>query len=92
MSKYNTESFKLYDNEHPEIYEGFRKFALKALAVRSNYSARAIFHALRWETMIDSGEEFKINDGWSPFYARKFMNESTRYEGFFRTRSQRREL
>ena len=90
MSKFNTESFKLYDNEHPEIYEGFRKFALKALAVRNNYSARAIFHALRWETLLDSGGDYKIPNGWSPFYARKFMKESPEHEGFFRTRGQRR--
>ena len=87
MSKFNEDSFKLFDNEHPEVYEGFKRFALKAMSVRSNYSARAIFHALRWETMIDSGEEFKINDGWSPFYADKFMSESPRFEGFFRTRT-----
>jgi hypothetical protein len=37
--------------------------------------------------MIDSGEEFKINDGWSPYYADKFMSESPRFEGFFRTRT-----
>ena len=87
MSNFTSESFRVHSNEHPEIYEAFRKFALKAMSVRSNYSARAIFHALRWETMIDSGEEFKINDGWSPFYADKFMSESPRFEGFFRTRT-----
>jgi hypothetical protein len=38
--------------------------------------------------MIESGEEFKINNNWSSFYARKFMKESPAYEGFFRLRTQ----
>ena len=33
-------------------------------------------------------EEFKINNNWSSFYARKFMKESPAYEGFFRLRTQ----
>ena len=61
---------------------------MKAMAVRKHYSSRAVFHALRWETVIDSGGEFKINNNWSPFYARKFMKESPSHEGFFRSRVQ----
>ena len=88
MTKYNDDNFKVFDNEHPEVYEGFKRFALKAMSVRKHYSSRAVLHALRWETMLDSGEEFKINNNWSSFYARKFMRESPTYEGFFRLRTQ----
>jgi hypothetical protein len=88
MTKYTDENFNEFDNAHPEIYEGFKRFALKAMAVRKHYSSRAVFHALRWETIIDSGGEFKINNNWSPFYARKFMKESPSHEGFFRSRVQ----
>lgn len=64
MRVYNDETFLVFHNEHPEIYEGFRKYAMKALAVRNRWSARAIFHLLRWDTLLDSGGEYKICDGW----------------------------
>ena len=88
MSNYNDDSFKVFDKEHPEVYEGFKKFALIAMGVRKHYSSDAVLHALRWETMIESGEEFKINNNWSSFYARKFMEESPSHTGFFRLRTQ----
>jgi|TARA_B110001469_G_scaffold90739_1_gene86169 hypothetical protein len=87
MRVYNDETFLVFHNEHPEIYEGFRKYAMKALAIRNRWSARAIFHLLRWDTLLDSGGEYKICDGWSPYYAKKFMAESPKHEGFFRTRN-----
>jgi len=85
--KFNHESFLVFDAQHPEIYEGFKRYALKALAVRSRWSARAIFHVLRWETLLDSGGDYKISNGWSSFYAKKFMNESPEHEGFFQLRN-----
>ena len=88
MSNFNSESFEEFNDEHPEVYEGFKRFALKAMGFRKHYSADAVLHALRWETMIESGEEFKINNNWSSFYARKFMKECPSYEGFFRLRTQ----
>ena len=85
--KWTHSNFLEFDADNPEIYEMFKRFALIASQHRKRYSARGIFHRLRWETMLTGREsDFKIDDGWSPHYARKFMNEYPKLEGFFETR------
>ena len=89
--------FVQFDNDHPVIWELFRRFTLEAIASgRQRFSARAIFHRIRWETMIkptgdilnpDTGKPIKLNNNWSPYYARKFLDEFPRARGFFRLRS-----
>jgi hypothetical protein len=74
--KWTKENFNLHDEKNPAIYELFVKFALQVAKRRSYYSAKNIFHRMRWETMIEEKEsEFKIDDGWISHYARKFVNE-----------------
>lgn len=56
-----------------------------------HYSSDAIFHRIRWESSKPSykeGEEFKLNDHHTAFYARRFMRMYPQHAGFFRTREQ----
>lgn len=62
-------------------------------AGNSNYSARAVFHILRYETLmreqaVTSGRtpQFKLNNVWSPSMARLYNAMSPLHEGFFFTR------
>ena len=65
----------------------FCQFALRAAEVRDYYSAKIIFHRIRWETQIEEkNSEFKIDDGWISHYARKFMDEHITCDEFFQTR------
>ncbi len=77
-----------YHVKHPEVYAMFKKFTFEVIdAGYDHYSARGIFHRMRWHTDIEMvGERFKINSTHSPYYARKFHQEYPRYAGFFRTR------
>lgn len=59
----------------------------------SNYSARAVFHVLRYETLMReravtrSGTPlFKINNRWSASMSRLYNGMSREREGFFFTR------
>jgi hypothetical protein len=83
---------KRYHAEHPEVWEMFCKLTRSRIRRGfQNYSARAIFHAIRWEKerpFYLEGEEFKLNDHHSPFYARWFMRASPEHAGFFRLRKQ----
>ena len=57
----------------------------------ANYSAKAIFERIRWEVDsvgADGKLEFKLNNNWPSFYARRFMKMYPEYQGFFRTRRQ----
>lgn len=85
--KWTKENFELFHKEHPEVYDMFVKFAKTATQYRDYYSAKAIFHRIRWETMISGKGDYKIDDGWIAHYSRKFMNEYPEHNGFFKTRT-----
>ena len=86
--KWTKENFEKHHIENPEIYDMFCKFSKEMASVRKHYSAKAIFHRMRWETAIsEKNSEFKISDGWISHYARKFLDEHPEYSTFFRTRT-----
>ncbi len=86
--KWTKENFEKHHSENPEIYEMFCMFAKQMAEVKDYYSAKAIFHRMRWETAIREKEsEFKISDGWISHYARKFLKEHPEHDKFFRTRT-----
>jgi len=65
----------------------FCRFALQAAAVREYYSAKIIFHRMRWHTEIEERKSaYKIDDGWISHYARLFMKDYPEHEGFFELR------
>lgn len=85
--KWTKEKFEKHHQDHPEIYDLFERYALHAASVRKYYSAKAIFHRVRWHTQIEErNSEFKIDDGWISHYARKFLADHPEHEGFFQTR------
>lgn len=87
INKWTKEKFDAYDAAHPEIYKMFEHFALKAAGKKPTYSAKSIFHRVRWETDIgDKDGDYKIDDGWISHYARKFVKENPRHENFFKFR------
>jgi hypothetical protein len=86
------EQVSVFHSEHPEVWGLFVQFTTEKIEQGfKNYSARGIFHRIRWETDkpdYHEGYEFKLNDHYSPFYARRFMKMYPQYDGFFRTRRQ----
>ena len=80
--------FMAFHEKNPRVYEWFVRFANEALdAGRPRYSARTILHRLRWYTDIETdGDDFKINDHWSPFYSRMLAKEDERFSDFFEFR------
>ena len=73
---------------NPQVYAMFRRFTLQTIdAGRSHYSARAIFHRMRWHTGVETkGDEWKLNNNYSRYYARLFMREHPQHDAFFETR------
>jgi hypothetical protein len=83
--------FYIFHRDNPRVYELFKKFT-KQVIDRGylRHSARDIIHRIRWETtIVTSDEEFKINDHYSPYYARMWMNDHPQYPDFFATRTVR---
>ena len=89
--KWTKENFNEFHTNNPEIYNLFVKFTTMATQRKQYYSAKAVFHRIRWETMMSSDthkllDDFKIDDGWISHYARKFMDDFPQHSGFFKTK------
>jgi len=89
-------AFEAFHAENPYFYKMFAHYTREMIdAGHRNLSARLIFHHIRWMTKmrkpIDPEDTspfgpFKVNNNYSPFYARMFMDDYPEYDGFFRTR------
>ena len=90
IGKWTKENFEKYHAENPSVYAQFEHFALAVTARRPYYSAKCVFHRVRWATMISGKEdEYKIDDGWISHYSRLFMDKHPEHEGFFKTRTRK---
>ena len=88
-----TAAFETYDAKHPEVWRMFCLFTLDRIRVGCTYyGAKSIIERIRWETdaaRIQSKEnEFKVNNNYAPFYARRFHAQYPKWNGFFRLRHQ----
>lgn len=88
--KWTKENFAEYDAENPAIYDYFEKFSLIMAERVDHYSAKCVFHRVRWETTLEGKDDvFKIDDGWISHYARKFMELNPKYGSFFKLRTRK---
>jgi len=84
-------AFELYDQDHPQVWKAFERFTHDAIRKGfKNYGARSIFEAIRWHTGVNAEfpDGFKVNNTFTPDYARKFMKQYPEHEGYFRIRNQ----
>lgn len=87
------ERFVAFDAANPDVFTLFRQFADEAKrAGRTRFSADAIIQRIRWFVNVETtGDEFKINDNFSAYYARKLIAEDASFRGFFELRTTRTE-
>lgn len=83
------QAFEDFHAQNPGVYELFKRFTFELIqAGRTYYSSDAVCHRIRWHTAIETeGDDFKINNDYTAYYARKFMRDFPEYKGFFRVRS-----
>jgi len=84
------ERFAAFHQANPQIWHLFKKFAIQAANSREHYSARTIIHRVRWhvdvETKDTDGLGIKINNDFSPYYARMFELAYPENTGLFERR------
>lgn len=83
------ERFEAFDAAHPEVWQMFERLTWDAIrAGRRRFSAKTIFGKMRWDTALhaDDGEGWKVNNSFTAYYARKFMDAHPAHDGFFETR------
>lgn len=82
--------FGQFHGENPHVYELFKRFTFEAIrSGRERFSARTILHRIRWYTGVETNDPsgFKVNDHWSPYYARLFVREYPQHARLFEMRS-----
>jgi hypothetical protein len=81
-------AFEEYDAANPAIWTAFKAEAQKALdrGVRHT-SAKLIIDYLRWRTVLDGGDGWKLNDKYTSRYVRKLIVEDTRFAFVFELRT-----
>ena len=81
--------FERFHLANPEVWRLFQRFAFEAArAGRTRYSARTIIHRIRWYVEVETrGDHFKINNDFSPFYARLWARAYPSHEDLFETRT-----
>ena len=82
------DSFEVFHFHNPNVWALFKQFALQAIASgRERYSSDCVCHRIRWHTAIETrGEEVKINDHYTAYYARLFHLAYPEHSGFFKNR------
>ena len=82
-----------WHKQNPHVYDLFEKFTLDAISKgHERLSAWLIVNRIRWETTVETrGDDFKISNDFIAYYARLFMHNHPRYEGFFKTKQLRRD-
>ena len=80
--------FSEYDNNNPHVWELFKRFTREAYhAGHNRFSAQSVIERIRWKTSVETrGGEFKINNDFAAFYARKYHEAFPQLDGFFQTR------
>lgn len=77
------DEFVAYCEENPELYELFKLLAFAKISEGAGKcSAYYVMNGIRWGTPI-TGPARKIDHGFMPRYARKFMHDYPEHKGLF---------
>ena len=85
--------FVEYHIENPGIWEAFKTKTLETIEKGfQHYGAKGIFEIIRWQTGTSGNDGFKVNNNYTPFYARLFEMEFPKHKGFFQKRGSKYDL
>ncbi len=82
-------AFAAFHADNPHVYERFKALAFKMIrAGKKHYSSKTLICAMRFEQDLEtvSDDGFKINDAFTPCYARRFAEDFPEYKDFFEFR------
>lgn len=68
------------------VWEAFERFTLSAISKQKKLGAKAIMERVRWEAEIERGQEFKVNNNFTAYYARAFTMKYPEHGDYFELR------
>jgi hypothetical protein len=84
--------FEAFHAANPHVYASLRRLALDAARRGKQVGIKMLFEVLRWEATLatdDPASAYKLDNGYTSFYARRLMDNEPELAGFFETRTQR---
>tara|TARA_B100001057_G_scaffold35947_1_gene32528 strand:+ start:9848 stop:10180 length:333 start_codon:yes stop_codon:yes gene_type:complete len=81
--------FEQFHADNPEIYDLVKKYTFDVIrSGKKHIGINSIFERIRWYTDVETRSDcdFKINQNFTPYYARLFMSDHPQHDGFFSTR------
>lgn len=82
-----TKTFEQYDADNPHIWQAFVHYSVQAKAKGFlHYGAKGIFEIIRFNTAERGKEPFKVNNTYTPDYARKMELKFPEFKDFFEKR------
>jgi hypothetical protein len=83
-------AFLRFHTENPKVWEAFVTFAREALAAGAKrIGARLIAERVRWEARIERRGAYKLNDHYTPMYARMLVAKNPELGPVFEFRENR---
>lgn len=83
-------TFKQYHERNPQIYEEFKRFAFLLInRGHKKIGSKQVFERIRWESMIERIDRYKVNNNYTADYAYKFESDFPYLEGIFYHRARR---
>lgn len=72
--------------ENPDVWKAFEAMTLDLIARKKTAGANAILERIRWDTTVEGGKDWKVNNTFAPYYARVFVLKYPEHIGFFEFR------
>ena len=72
--------------KYPEVYEMFRRFTQEAMARGRSFGIGLIAERVRWECFFLYDEEYKINNNYRAYIARRLLREFPKLSDFIKFR------
>jgi hypothetical protein len=86
-----------FHKSNPEVYELFEHFTNEAIAAgMTKIGSKFVFERIRWEMMVKTKgagycvatkRPLKLNNNFTPWYARLFMAKNRKHIGVFELRT-----
>ncbi len=73
-------------DDHPQVMDLYRKFARERLATGRRFGLKALTERVRWECAAAGGDDFKINNNWPAYIARRLAREIPEIAGLIECR------
>lgn len=65
----------IWIQENPQMWAMFQNFARQMLVLKKKFGVQLIVERVRWEAKIKYDGDFKINNSYAPYIARRLMVE-----------------